>query len=142
PAAAPFIGSLEVAANIGLAPCPFKSRTNFIIAEDFAGFPPKRPPEGHKGTFGHLALLAGSLGYHGASVLAARGAQRAQPGLITLFTAENVYHPVAGQLQSVMVQPWTPEMHLPQSSTAVAIGPGLASIDLPKYIQETARRLW
>jgi NAD(P)H-hydrate epimerase len=140
--AATFIGSLEVANDIGLIPCPFKTEINYVVSYDFAQFPPLRPMNGHKGTFGHLAVIAGSLGYHGASVLAARGAQRAQPGLITLFTAENVYHPVAGQLQSVMVQPWKPEMTLPQSCTAVAIGPGLASTDLPRYIQELACRLW
>src|ERR1043166_3076126 len=140
PAAAPFIGSLEVAANIGLSPCPFKSRTNFILAEDFTGFPPKRPPEGHKGTFGHLVLVAGSLGYHGASVLAARGAQRAQPGLITLFTAPEVYVPVAAQLQSVMVRPWSEGLELPATCTALAIGPGLAAADEP--IRDFCRHAW
>ena len=137
-----FIGQLEVATDIGLVPCPFKTELNCSVAEDFLRFPPPRPTNGHKGTFGHLALIAGSLGYHGASVLAARGAQRAQPGLVTLFTSENVYQPVAGQLQSVMVHPWAADMGLPDSCTAIAIGPGLASRDLPEYIRETTRRLW
>src|SRR5207249_4199199 len=92
--------------------------------------------------FGHLGIIAGSLGYHGASVLAARGAQRAQPGLITLCTAENVYHPVASQLQAVMVRPWTTEVTLPESCTAIAVGPGLASRDLPDGIKASARDLW
>ena len=140
--AAAFIGRLEAAADIGLAACPFKTELNLIGPEDFFRFPPPRPVDGHKGTFGHLALIAGSLGYHGAAVLAARGAQRAQPGLITLFTAENVYSPVAAQLQSVMVRPWKPEMELPDSCTAIAIGPGLASPGLPEFIKEKARRFW
>ena len=45
-------------------------------------------------------------------MLAARGAQRAQPGLVTLFTQENVYHAVASQLQSAMVNVWTPDIKL------------------------------
>ena len=140
--AAPFVGRLEVAADIGLIPCPFLTELNWITAADFAQFPPRRPVTGHKGTFGHLAVVAGSLGYHGASVLAARGAQRAQPGLITLFTAENVYHPVSGQLQSVMVRPWAGEIQLPDTCTAVAIGPGLASADVPGFVRQFAQRCW
>jgi len=156
--AAPFVGRLEVAADIGLVPCPFKAEINLIAAEDFLHFPPPRALSGHKGTFGHLALLAGSLGYHGAAVLAARGAQRAQPGLVTLFTADNVYHPVASQVQSVMVSPWSaalegpdrseekpktnPRLRFPDSCTAIAMGPGLASRDIPDYIKEMAGRWW
>jgi len=140
--AAPFIGRPEVAAEIGLIPCPFKTEMNLMVSDDFSRFPPPRIISGHKGTFGHLALLAGSLGYHGAAVLAARGAQRAQPGLITLFTAENVYHPIAGQLQSVMVRPWMAEVDLPASCTAIAIGPGLASPDVPEFVKKALRSLW
>jgi NAD(P)H-hydrate epimerase len=140
--ASTFIGRLEVAPDIGLIACPFKTNINLVAPEDFMNFPPRRPMSGHKGTFGHLVIIAGSLGYHGASVLAARGAQRARPGLITLVTCENVYGPVAGQLQSVMVRPWTPEMELPESCTAVAVGPGLASPDVPEEVRHTTRRLW
>jgi NAD(P)H-hydrate epimerase len=138
----PFVGRLEVAPDIGLLAYPFTTEVNWTVGSDFASFPPPRPWAGHKGTFGHVAIIAGSVGYHGAAVLAARGAQRAQPGLITLFTADNVYAPVAGQLQSVMVRPWAPELSLPETCTAVLIGPGLASSDLPEHVRRTARRLW
>src|ERR1035438_9623045 len=83
-AAWPFVGRLEVASDLGLAPCPHQSELQWTLPEDFAGYPPARAAATHKGSYGHLAILAGSLGYHGAAVLAARGAQRAQPGLITL----------------------------------------------------------
>jgi NAD(P)H-hydrate epimerase len=92
--------------------------------------------------FGHLVLIAGSLGYHGASVLAARGAQRAQPGLITLLTEERVYEPVAKQLQSVMVHPWTPEPKLPETCTALLFGPGLASPYLDPSLKEFCVETW
>src|SRR5262249_5678437 len=98
PAAWSYVGRLEIAANVGLIPCPATSELNWTLADDFAGFPPRRPVAGHKGTFGHVAIIAGSLGYHGAAVLAARGAQRARPGLITLFPHEPAYLPVAAQL--------------------------------------------
>jgi len=86
---------------------------NWSLPEDFAGFPPPRPAAAHKSSFGHLAIFAGSVGYHGAAVLAARGAQRAQPGLITLFTHELTYHAVASQLQAVMVAPWSRRLKYP-----------------------------
>ncbi len=138
----PFVGRLEVARDIGLVPCPFTTELSFIAPEDFAGFPPPRPPDGHKGTFGHLVIVAGSMGYHGAAVLAARGAQRAQPGLVTLFTGEDVYHPIAKQLQAVMIQPWSVELPLPASATALLIGPGLAGRDLPEHLKLHTRELW
>jgi NAD(P)H-hydrate epimerase len=97
---------------------------------------------GHKGNFGHVAIAAGSFGYHGAAVLAARGAQRAHPGLITLFTDELVYHPVAEQLQSVMVKTWQSDFHLPENCTALLVGPGLASEKLPEAIKQFCSKMW
>ena len=104
----PFVGRLEVVGDVGLAPCPQTSELNWTLPEDFQNFPPRRSVAGHKGTFGHLGIIAGSFGFHGAAVLAARAAQRAQPGLITLMTQESVYHVVAAQLQAAMVNLWTP----------------------------------
>ena len=138
----PFVGRLEVAEDVGLVSCPHQSELNWTLAEDFKNFPPHRAVANHKGSFGHLAILAGSFGFHGASVLAARAAQRAQPGLVTLFTQENVYHAVAAQLQAAMVNVWTPEMKFPETTSAVLIGPGLAVPDLPAEVKAQVRRLW
>lgn len=137
-----YVGRLEVADDVGLIPCPHRSELNWTMPEDFRGFPPPRPVAGHKGKFGHLAIVAGSMGYHGASVLAARGAQRAQPGLITLFTQEDTYFPVAAQLQAVMVQKWSPDLKLPGDFTAVVVGPGLASPEVPEELKNVVRRMW
>ncbi|TMQ01762.1 MAG: NAD(P)H-hydrate dehydratase [Verrucomicrobia bacterium] len=138
----PFVGRLEVAPDIGLVPCPHEGDVQWTLPQDFDSFPPPRPVDGHKGTFGHLVIFAGSLGYHGAAVLAARAALRAQPGLVTLFVHEAVYQPVAGQLQSAMVHPWEPGMKLPDSASAVLIGPGLAAADLPADLKGELRHLW
>jgi NAD(P)H-hydrate epimerase len=138
----PFVGRLEVAENIGLIACPHKAELNWILPEDFEDFPPPRSVAGHKGSFGHLAIVAGSFGFHGAGVLCARAAQRAQPGLVTLFTQEAVYHVVAAQLQAVMVNLWTPKMQLPESASALLIGPGLAAPKLEDEMKAIIRRLW
>src|SRR5437660_365430 len=137
----PYVGRLEVATEVGLVPCPLKSELNWTLAEDFSGFPPSRVVSGHKGTYGHVGIIAGSVGYHGASVLSARGAQRAQPGLITVHIQEGAYHPVASQLQAVMVSPWRRDTDL-SHYTAILIGPGLAAADLPDEVKKLARDLW
>jgi NAD(P)H-hydrate epimerase len=137
-----FVGRLEVADDVGLTSCPHSSEMNWTLPEDFRDFPQRRIVTGHKGVFGHLAIIAGSLGFHGAAVLAARGAQRAQPGLITLSTHESIYHAVAAQLQAVMVKLWTPDMKLPDTASAVLIGPGMAAPGLADSMALTVRRLW
>ncbi len=137
-----YVGQLIVAENTGLIDCPHRSDLNWTVPGDFFNFPPRRPVAGHKGTFGHLAIVAGSLGYHGAAVLASRGAQRTQPGLITLYTQPNAYVPIASQLQSTMVHHWTPKTELPGKCSAVLVGPGLAAADLPDELKEVARKLW
>ena len=140
--AAPFVGRVEVARDIGLVPYPFQTEVSLIAPDDFRAFPPARPVAGHKGTFGHLAIIAGSAGYHGAALLAARGAQRAQPGLITVLTHDQVYLPVAAQTQAAMVHSFATEPLLPESTTAVVIGPGLASSHIGEPFQRWLRKLW
>ncbi|HEX3889375.1 MAG TPA: NAD(P)H-hydrate dehydratase [Verrucomicrobiae bacterium] len=127
----PFVGRLEVAEDVGLVSCPVETELNWTQPEDFQDFPPRRTVAGHKGSFGHLAIVAGSLGFHGSSVLASRAAQRAQPGLVTLFAQEKIYPVVASQLQAAMVNVWKPQMQFPKSTSAILIGCGLAGIDLP-----------
>ena len=138
----PFVGRLEVAEDVGLIPCPHKTALNWTRPEDFQNFPPPRPVAGHKGSFGHLALVAGSPGFHGAAVLAARAAQRAQPGLVTLFTEANVSVAVAAQLQAVMAGVWKPKLKFPDSTSAILIGPGLAAPGIAGKLRAITRRLW
>ena len=137
-----YVGRLEVTGNVGLVSCPVNSVLQWSLPSDFEEFPPPRSEATHKGTYGHLSIVAGSLGFHGAAVLTARGAQRAQPGLITLFTTEAVYHPVASQLQAVMVSPHAGGVELPKSSDAVLVGPGLAGKDVTDELKDWVRKLW
>ncbi len=142
PAAWPYVGRLEVAADIGLTPCPHACEMNWTLPEDFDDYPPARAAAAHKGDFGRLAIIAGSPGYHGAAVLAARGAQRAQPGLITLHTPEAVYPCVAAQLQAVMVSIWRPNERWSGRYHAILAGPGLAAEGLPEVMRTMVRQLW
>jgi hydroxyethylthiazole kinase-like uncharacterized protein yjeF len=51
---------------------------------------PERPARGHKGTFGKVLVLAGSLDYAGAALLVCRAAGRAGAGLVTLAVPESL----------------------------------------------------
>ena len=100
-----------------------------ITAEWVASCLPPRPLEAHKGTFGHLLVVAGSRNYVGAAMLAARAAHRAGAGLVTLATPNSIYPLVAGSL--------TETIHLPLPEDALGcLHPDAASVvreALPRY---------
>jgi len=99
---------------------------------------PQRPKDAHKGTFGTVVVLAGSLGFTGAAYLAATGAARSGAGLVRLLVADTIYPILAAKCTEVMATP-VPEVApgavghaaydsvLRQLSSAEAgvIGPGL-----------------
>jgi hydroxyethylthiazole kinase-like uncharacterized protein yjeF len=99
---------------------------------------PERPRDAHKGTFGTVVVLAGSLGFTGAAYLAATGAARTGAGLTRLLIAETIYPILAAKCTEVMATP-VPEVapgavghaaydlvlrHLSTAEAGV-IGPGL-----------------
>jgi hydroxyethylthiazole kinase-like uncharacterized protein yjeF len=64
---------------------------------------PDRPDNAHKGTFGQVVVVAGSLGYTGAAYLAATGAARAGAGYVRLLAAEGIYPIMAIKCTEVVV---------------------------------------
>jgi holo-[acyl-carrier-protein] synthase len=66
---------------------------------------PDRPRDAHKGTFGTVAVLAGSQGYTGAAYLTSMGAARSGAGLIRLMVAESIYPILAEKCTEVVVGP-------------------------------------
>ena len=79
----------------------------------------------HKGTYGHVAMIAGSPGRSGAAVLAARGAIRGGAGLVTVMTDPETARLVhAGSVESMTFQ-GTDAAQLVEGKDAVLLGPGL-----------------
>jgi len=59
---------------------------------------PARPLDAHKGSFGKLMVVGGSVNYTGAPYLAAAAAMRTGAGLVTLGIAELLHAPLAAKL--------------------------------------------
>jgi NAD(P)H-hydrate epimerase len=66
---------------------------------------PERPRDAHKGTFGTVVVLAGSLGFTGAAYLAATAAARTGAGLVRLLVADSIYPILAAKCTEVMATP-------------------------------------
>ena len=77
-----------------------------ITSEEFVdALLPRRDRNAHKGDFGRVLIVAGSVGYTGAPVLAANAALRTGAGLIFTGVPEAVYPIVAQKLDEPMVFP-------------------------------------
>ncbi|MBO4854004.1 MAG: NAD(P)H-hydrate dehydratase [Oscillospiraceae bacterium] len=66
---------------------------------------PSRDPWGHKGIFGKVYCLCGSVGYTGAPVFAGRAAVRGGSGLVYVGVPESVWSVVAAKSDEAMVFP-------------------------------------
>ena len=109
---------------------------------------PKRKPDSHKGDFGRELIVAGSVGYTGAPILAANACLRSGGGLITLCVPEKAYPIIAVKCNEVMPVPAPcgedglfsenaaeKILSLLSKSDACLIGPGLGrSDDITKLV--------
>ena len=99
---------------------------------------PARPPRAHKGTFGRLLIVAGSLEYSGAALLTGLGAIRAGVGLACLATPEAVGLRLLGlvpELTAMLLVEEAPGLTAPAgwrrlateapAYAALVVGPGL-----------------
>lgn len=134
-----YTGALTVA-PLGIDPALYPPCVQEPTLSDALAALKPRPRVSHKGTFGHLLLIAGSLGYAGAAVLAARAALRSGTGLVTVACPE----PIAQILQTA--EPCAMVAALPArdagaalqallpGKTALAVGPGLGKAAEPGLI--------
>lgn len=89
---------------------------------------PVRDRDGHKGTFGKVHILAGSVGFTGAPVFASHAAVRTGSGLVFLSVPKEIWPVTAGKSGEAMpapVPPFPVLLDKMNASDAVLIGPGL-----------------
>src|SRR5579863_2252393 len=136
------VGSLRVA-NIG-SPIALieeigKSAVRWSDPDEFADMPLVRKSDGHKGLYGNILIVAGSLGKSGAAVMSGSAALWAGAGLVTVATPDVVLPIVAGAHPEYMTEALaaTKDGMVARSNlgarfvatlkgrTVLAIGPGL-----------------
>ncbi|MET0403425.1 MAG: NAD(P)H-hydrate dehydratase, partial [Cystobacter sp.] len=95
--------------DIGIAPEtvePHAGEEVFLVEEaDARGAIAPRRSDSHKGTYGHVLVVAGSLGKSGAAALSALSALRGGAGLVTVATRAQVVESVLGHSPELMGWP-------------------------------------
>lgn len=73
--------------HLEMLPCDTES----VLLGNICPLFPKRDPEGHKGTYGRLLMICGSVGMAGACIMAARAALRSGVGLLNIAIPHALY---------------------------------------------------
>jgi ADP-dependent NAD(P)H-hydrate dehydratase / NAD(P)H-hydrate epimerase len=116
---------------------PFPAGATKLDDDLVATLLPERPKRGHKGSFGKLLVIAGSLDYAGAALLVCRAAGRSGAGLVTLAVPESLQPLFAAKVVEATtmglpeddVEEVDPEPALARildhEHDAIVVGPGL-----------------
>jgi hydroxyethylthiazole kinase-like uncharacterized protein yjeF len=132
-------GDLEIV-DIGIPSSLLaKAKDRYLLVDAAAVAPllPLRPATGHKGTFGHLLVVAGSTGKAGAAAMTAEGGLRGGAGLVTVACPAGVQSALAIKLTEAMTEPLAEVggalslqalatlKDFAEGKSALALGPGL-----------------
>ena len=102
-----YVGQLACV-DIGVAPQALSQvapKTFLLVKHEIGGLIRTRQPESHKGSFGHLFVLAGARGKSGAALLSASAALRCGTGLVTMAGPKGLVPIFASVLLEAMAAP-------------------------------------
>jgi hydroxyethylthiazole kinase-like uncharacterized protein yjeF len=154
PPACDVVGELIVA-DIGIPASTLPAlRLGLIEPSDAEQAFGARSPAAHKGTFGHVLVIAGSVGKTGAAVLASAAALRGGAGLVTMAVPKDALAFMPGLRAEVMAEPRaaTAEgglgraaldraLALADARDAVVVGPGLGQqAETEAFVREFVAR--
>jgi NAD(P)H-hydrate epimerase len=140
-------GEVKVA-NLGVSFNMLSTSNTFLIDKEFIKDTlPKRKPDGHKGTFGSVLVVAGGKGYSGAACLTSLGVLYSGSGLVRLCYPENINTAVEKKLTEVIKIPLRATIEgslaisgydeikeVANKSDVVAIGPGITTSNETKEL--------
>jgi hydroxyethylthiazole kinase-like uncharacterized protein yjeF len=111
-----------------------------LTASEFQAFRKPREPDSHKGNYGHVLVIGGSVGKAGAAAMAGLAALRTGAGLVTVACPKSIQPTIAAYAPELMTVPLdetadgsisllalTKREDLLEGKTVVVIGPGLTS---------------
>lgn len=156
PPASDFAGKV-VLVPIGSPPALFDNpeyRLNLIDPHQIRKALPRRAPDSHKGSFGHVYVVAGSGGKSGAALMTGMAALGSGAGLVTLWLPKSLQRSVVGKFPELMTEflPETGDQTSDQSGAerllaqlpqveAMVLGPGMTvHPSTRKLVWELVRR--
>jgi NAD(P)H-hydrate epimerase len=114
-------------------------RQDIITSRDAQAISIPRQPDAHKGIFGHVLVIGGSLGKSGAAVMAGLAALRVGAGLVTVASPKSVQPLVAASAPELMTEPLPETLEgtisllaladrerLLKGKSVIVIGPGIS----------------
>lgn len=116
-----------VVSEIGAQPTLVSNQTSLQVVtgqEVGIAFPP-RQPDAHKGQFGHILVIGGSLGKAGAAGLAGLAALRTGAGLVTVACPRSIQATVAGFAPELMTEGLD---ETPQGTVSIAADERVAAL--------------
>lgn len=142
PPAEDYVGDLVIA-DICIPRVFFEDQDpnlELVEKKDLKPFFSARKKDTHKGTYGHLLIIAGSVGKTGAAIMAAKAALKTGAGLVTVGTPRSALSIIARAMPEFMTEP-LPEtetgtiasdaasaaLELLKGKDALLIGPGIST---------------
>lgn len=141
---AAYTGRLEVI-DIGIPESLVRQLvcTEFLLGKSsLKGILPCRAADAHKGTFGHVFVIAGSPGKTGAPAMAAQAAMRTGAGLVTVGVPRTLNPILEIKVTEAMTEPlpdfgegflgitaWPRVKDVLKGKSVIALGPGLSDRD-------------
>jgi NAD(P)H-hydrate epimerase len=132
------------------------SRLNVITGRDIKRVLAPRLVEAHKGDFGHVLILGGSVGKAGAAAMAGMAALRSGAGLVTVAVPRSILPTVAGFAPEIMTEPLEETEAgsislralesgrldaLVKDKSLVALGPGISrNPETAEFVRSVVRR--
>jgi ADP-dependent NAD(P)H-hydrate dehydratase / NAD(P)H-hydrate epimerase len=124
----------------------FESKLHEVITPArISNLLPHRPLDAHKGTFGTALIIAGSINYTGAVILAAEAAYRSGAGLVRVAVPGMIHTAIAGHIpevtwlllphdSGVIAESAADVVHKNLGkSTALLVGPGLETEETTRH---------
>lgn len=149
PPAEDCVGELKIG-DISVPPYLFedeKFKLEMVEEERIRPYFKRRKKATHKGTYGHLLMLSGSVGKTGAAALAGKAALKMGAGLVTAGVPKSCLPIVARSMMELMTEPLPetdkgtlavealPEiLHLLEEKDALMLGPGISTHESTKEL--------